>query len=146
VSGVDATVFGASGVLGMIIGSKLTSIGSTVVYPYRGQATIWDDKFKEVKPTADLGYKAYVKLTDFTNTNDIAHVVRDQNTIINCIGSKPYYTKESDFEEANIHIPVAIAKVAAANPAVKRMIHISAAGADPNSQSMRLRTKWEGEQ
>ena len=39
-----------------------------------------------------------------------------------------------------------IAKVAAQNPNVKRLIHISAAGADPNSQSMRLRTKWIGEQ
>ena len=29
---------------------------------------------------------------------------------------------------------------------MKRLIHISAAGADPNSQSMRLRTKWIGEQ
>jgi len=77
VSGVDATVFGASGVLGMIVGSKLTAVGSTVIYPYRGQATIWDDKFKEIKPTADLGYKAYVKLTDFTNTKDISHVVRE---------------------------------------------------------------------
>jgi len=145
VSGVDATVFGASGVLGMIVGSKLTAVGSTVIYPYRGQATIWDDKFKEIKPTADLGYKAYVKLTDFTNTKDISHVVREQNTIINCIGSKPYCSREEDFEESNIWVPVAIAKVAAANPNVKRLIHISAAGADPNSQSMRLRTKWEGE-
>jgi uncharacterized protein YbjT (DUF2867 family) len=41
---------------------------------------------------------------------------------------------------------MAIAKVCAENPNVKRMIHISAAGADPNSQSMRLRTKWIGEQ
>jgi NADH dehydrogenase (ubiquinone) 1 alpha subcomplex subunit 9 len=43
-------------------------------------------------------------------------------------------------------VPVAIAKAAAANPNVKRLIHVSAAGADPNSQSMRLRTKWIGEQ
>jgi len=41
---------------------------------------------------------------------------------------------------------MAIAKVAKANPNVKRFIHVSAAGADPNSQSMRLRTKWIGEQ
>lgn len=41
---------------------------------------------------------------------------------------------------------MAIAKTAAENPNVKRLIHISAAGADPNSQSMRLRTKWIGEQ
>jgi hypothetical protein len=52
---------------------------------------------------------------------------------------------EKDFEDANINIPVAIAKVCAANPKVKRLIHLSAAGADPNSHSMRLRTKWIGE-
>lgn len=40
---------------------------------------------------------------------------------------------------------MAIAKAAAANPNVKKLIHVSAAGADPNSQSMRLRTKWIGE-
>ena len=77
ISGINATVFGASGVLGMTTGTMLTRIGSTVVYPYRGTSTIWDDKFKEVKPTADLGYKAYVKLNDFTNTSEIEHVVRD---------------------------------------------------------------------
>lgn len=57
-----------------------------------------------------------------------------------------FYQKESEFEDANIRVPMAIAKSAAANPNVKRLIHISAAGADPNSQSMRLRTKWIGEQ
>ena len=77
ISGINATVFGATSVLGMVIGSKLTAIGSTCVYPYRGSGTLWDDKFKEIKPTADLGYKAYVKLTDFTNTGDISHVIRD---------------------------------------------------------------------
>lgn len=95
---MNATVFGASSVLGLTIGSKLTSIGSTAIYPYRGQATLWDDKFKEIKPTADLGYKAYVKLNDFTNQKELAHVIRDQNVVVNCIGSKVYASKESDFE------------------------------------------------
>jgi NADH dehydrogenase (ubiquinone) 1 alpha subcomplex subunit 9 len=40
---------------------------------------------------------------------------------------------------------MAIARAAKENSNVKRFIHISAAGADPNSQSMRLRTKWIGE-
>ena len=66
-SGVNATVFGSSGILGMCVGSMLTRIGSTVIYPYRNTATIWDVKFKEIKPTADVGYKAYVQLNDFTN-------------------------------------------------------------------------------
>lgn len=117
----------------MTVGSMLTRIGSTIVYPYRGQATIWDDKFKEVKPTADLGYKAYVQLKDMTKTSEIEHVIRDQNTVVNCIGSRIHFSKESEFEDANIRVPMAIAKVAAANPNVKRLIHVSAAGADPNS-------------
>ena len=41
---------------------------------------------------------------------------------------------------------MAIARSCAKNPNVKRFIHVSAAGADPNSPSMRLRTKWIGEQ
>lgn len=146
ISGINATVFGGSSVLGLCIGSMLTRIGSPCVYPYRNAATIWDDRYKELKPTADLGYKAYVKLQDFTNENDIKHVIRDQNTVINTIGSRVFFTKESEFEESNIKVPMTIAKVAAANPNVKRLIHISAAGADPNSQSMRLRTHWIGEQ
>lgn len=139
-------MFGASSVLGMTIGSMLTRIGSTCVYPYRNTGSIWDFKFKEIKPTADLGNKAYVKLNDFKSEDDINHVVRSQNTIVNCIGSHIYYQTEKQFEDANIHVPMNIARVAAKNPNVKRLIHISAAGADPNSQSMRLRTKWIGEQ
>ena len=99
-----------------------------------------------MKVTADLGHKAYVKLNDMTNLDDIRHVIRDQNVVVNCIGSRVQYQTEAEFEEANITVPMAIAKVAKENPNVKRLIHISAAGADPNSQSMRLRTKWIGEQ
>ena len=146
VSGVNATLFGATSALGMVTGSMLTRIGSTVVYPYRSSGTLWDWKFKEIKTTADLGYKAYVKLNDFTSQTDLAHVIRDQNTVVTIIGSHVYHKKEKDFEDSNIHVPVAIAKACAANPNVKRLIHVSAAGADPNSQSMRLRTKWIGEQ
>lgn len=145
-SGINATVFGASSHLGMCVGSSLTAIGSTCVYPYRSQATLFNSVFKEIKPTADLGHKSYVKLNDMTSQQDLQHVIRDQNVVVNCIGSRVYYQRESEFEEANIKVPLAIAKAAAANPNVKRLIHVSAAGADPNSQSMRLRTKWIGEQ
>ena len=77
ISGINATLFGASSVLGMVTGNMLTRIGSTVIYPYRNTSTIWDFKFKEIKPTADLGYKAYVKLQDFSKPSEISHVIRD---------------------------------------------------------------------
>lgn len=75
----------------------------------------------------------------------MAHVIRDQNVVVSCIGSKVFYDKDHEFEQSNIYVPMAIAKAAAANPNVKRLIHVSAAGADPNSHSARLRTKWIGE-
>jgi len=73
-------------------------------------------------------------------------VIRDQNTVVSCVGSKVWFQNEKDFEDANIRIPMAIARSCAKNPNVKRFIHVSAAGADPNSHSQRLRTKWMGEQ
>lgn len=67
VSGVEATVFGGSSILGMTVGSALTSFGSTCIYPYRGSSTIFSLNYKELKPTADLGHKAYVQLQNFTD-------------------------------------------------------------------------------
>lgn len=121
-------------------------MGSQCVYPYRKMGSLWDNRFKELKPTADLGYKTYLKLTDFTSENEISHSLKDSNVVISCIGSKVYMKTDQEFEESNIRVPMAIAKAAKKSKKVKRFIHISAAGADPNSHSRRLRTKWLGEQ
>lgn len=71
----------------------LTRLGSSCIYPYRNIATIWDNRLKELKTTADLGYKYFVRLTDFTDENEIAHTLRESNTVISCIGSKMYTRK-----------------------------------------------------
>jgi hypothetical protein len=65
---------------------------------------------------------------------------------VSAVGSKIFFKKEKDFEDANIRVPMAIAKAVKNSKNVKRFIYVSAAGADPNSQSKRLRTKWIGEQ
>ena len=108
--------------------------------------SLWDDRFKELKTTADLGYKTYVRLTDFTSEKEIAYTLRDSNVVVSCIGSHVFTKRDKDFEDANIRVPMAIAKAAKNSNKVKRFIYISAAGADPNSHSRRLRTKWLGEQ
>lgn len=107
--------------------------------------SLWDNRFKELKPTADLGYKAYMKLTDFTSEKEIAYSLRDSNVVVSCIGSHIYTKRDKDFEDSNIRVPMAIAKAVKNNPKIKRFIYLSAAGADPNSHSRRLRTKWLGE-
>ena len=94
---------------------------------------------------ADQGYKQALKLTDFTCEREIGLSMRDSNVVICSIGSKTFYDNEEDFVKANVDIPKTIAKCVADNPKVKRFIYISAAGADPNSPSHRLRTKWAGE-
>lgn len=144
-SGIKMTMFGPTSPLGEVIGGMMTRMGSTAIYPYRHLATTYDWKLKELRTTADLGYKAFIKLTDFTSEKEIAYTLRDSNTVISCIGSRIYAKKDKDFEDANINIPVTIAKAVKKNPRVKRLIMFSAAGADPNSHSRRLRTKWLGE-
>ncbi len=145
-SGIQMTLFGGTSPLGSTLGGMLTRMGTQAIYPYRQNATIWDSRFKELKVTADLGYKSYMRLQDFTSEKECAHAIKDSNVVINCIGSKIYTKKDKDFEDSNIRVPIAIAKAAKAAKNVKRFIHISAAGADPNSHSRRLRTKWLGEQ
>lgn len=146
-SGIQMTMFGGTSPLGSTLGGMLTRMGTQAIYPYRHNATLWDTRFKELKTTADLGYKTYMRLTDFTNEKEIGYTLKDSNTVISCIGSKVYTKKDKDFEDSNIRVPMAIAKAVKANKGkVKRFIYISAAGADPNSHSRRLRTKWLGEQ
>jgi NADH dehydrogenase (ubiquinone) 1 alpha subcomplex subunit 9 len=144
-SGVKATVFGGTSPLGVAIGGSLTMTGSVCVYPHRAVGDVYDSKFRELKVTADLGYKTALKLTDFTCEREIGLSIKDSNVVISTIGSKVYYKTEAEFEEANITIPKTIAQACADNPGVKRFIYVSAAGADPNSPSHKLRTKWMGE-
>jgi dTDP-4-dehydrorhamnose reductase len=146
ISGIKCTLLGGSSPLGSITGGTLTKIGSRCIYPYRNTATVWNSRVKELKTTADLGYKAFMRLNDFTNESEIAHSIKDSNVVVSCIGSKAFYKNEKDFEDANINIPIATAKAVKNAKNVKRFIYVSAAGADPNSQSARLRTKWIGEQ
>ena len=87
-----------------------------------------------------------MKLNDFTSESEIAYTLKNSNVVINCIGNRVHCKKEKDFEESNIRVPMAIANAVKKNPKVKRLIMIGAAGADPNSHSRRLRTKWIGEQ
>lgn len=139
------TLFGGSSPLGSTLGGLLTRMGTQAIYPYRQTGTLWDNRFKELKTTADLGYKTYMKLTDFTSERECGYTLRDSNVVISCIGSKIYTLKDKDFEDSNIRVPMAIAKACKASKKVKRFVLISAAGADPNSHSRRLRTKWLGE-
>jgi nucleoside-diphosphate-sugar epimerase len=92
----------------------------------------------------------YYQLTmDLTNEWDVENCIKDCDVVINLIGEKPVVKHDYNFEEPNVLIPRTIAKVCARmekESKVKRLIHFSAAGCNPDAISRRLRTKWQGEQ
>jgi nucleoside-diphosphate-sugar epimerase len=86
---------------------------------------------------------------DMTNEFDIENGIKDCDVVINLIGQRPVVKHDQHFEEPNVLIPRAIAKACARlskESKVKRLIHFSAAGANPDAISRRLTTKWQGEQ
>jgi len=87
-----------------------------------------------------------MRIQDFTSEKEVDYTLKNSNVVISCIGSHVFAKKDKDFEDSNIRVPMNIARAVKNNPKVKRFIYISAAGADPNSHSKRLRTKWIGEQ
>jgi len=96
----------------------------------------------------EVGYRHFTLCKDMTNEWEVENAIKDCDVVFNCIGDNPVLRHMEDFEEANVHVPRMIAKVCARlkNDPVKRLIHFSANGADPDSISKKLRTKWLGEQ
>jgi len=76
-SGIQATIFGGTSPLGSVLGGMLTRMGSSNIYPYRSLGSLWDDRFKELKTTADLGYKTYMRLTDFTSEREVGYTLKE---------------------------------------------------------------------
>jgi nucleoside-diphosphate-sugar epimerase len=91
----------------------------------------------------------YQQVIDLTNEFDIENGIKDCDVVINFIGEKNVCKYDSQFDIPNVIIPREIAKVCAKKQKegkVKRFIHISAAGSNPDALSRRLRSKWKGEQ
>lgn len=101
-----------------------------------------------MKIYGEVGSRNFTYLPDYTNDAELENAIKDTDIIINCVGPSPVIRNMEDFEEANVVIPRKIAKLCAKlkNDPVKRLIHFSANGADPDSISKNLKTKWLGEQ
>ena len=74
----------------------------------------------------------------------IENMVKNSNVVINLVGPRKKIKKREDFEFANIEVAERIAH-ACKKHGVLRLIHFSAAGADPNSDSLDFQTKFEAE-
>lgn len=138
ISGLNATVFGASGFLGRFVTNNLGRIGSQVVVPYRGDS--YDVRF--LKVMGDLGQinPLFFSLRDY---DSIVKMVKDSNVVYNCIG-RDYETRNFSFEDVFVEGPRRIAK-ACRETGVTRLFHVSQLNASENSPSAILRAKAAGE-
>jgi len=62
---------------------------------------------------SDLGMRHFQLTNDLTNEWDIETAIKDCDVVINLIGNKNVVKHDENYEEPNIWIPRAIAKVCA---------------------------------
>jgi len=138
VSGIQATVFGATGLLGRYTVNKLGRVGSQVVVPFRSD----EHETRHLKVMGDYGQIVMVPY-HLKDSDSIAHVTKEANCVINLMGQQQP-TWNFTLHQANVEGVRAIATAAKAAGA-ERFIHISALQANENSVSAWARTKAEGE-
>jgi len=145
ISGIRATIFGATGYIGQYVGQEIGAIGSQLIYPFRSQTKRPAWYTFDLKLTGDLGYSHLIPYFDFSKDEAIERAIADSNVVINLIGTNDGYNDNETHHHANVTLARKIAKIAKKKDVI-RYIHFSAAGADPQSPSKFLRTKWLGEQ
>lgn len=144
ISGIRATIFGATGFLGPYVGSALGYIGSDLIFPHNHQYA-YDDHVKELKLCAGSGQSYLIKHMNFEDLKLIDRTIANSNVVINLLGPRKNIKNIRDFEYINTIVPRRIAEACSKNPNIIRLIHFSACGADTKSASLDLRTKAVGE-
>lgn len=140
VSGIVATVFGGSGMLGRFVVNHLGRIGSQVITPYRSADGM---NVRHLKLAGDLGQIVPIPF-DMADMDSIRRCVAKSNVVINCIGMR-HETVHYSFDDVHAKVAYRLAQVSKA-AGVERFIQVSAIGADADSPSRFYQSKAAGEQ
>ncbi|GMH20436.1 hypothetical protein Nepgr_022277 [Nepenthes gracilis] len=135
VSGIVATVFGATGFLGRYLVQQLAKMGSQVLVPFRGS----EDSARHLKLMGDLGQIVPMNYNP-RDENSIKAAMAKANVVINLIG-REYETRNYSFEEVNHHMAEQLAVISKEHGGIMRFIQVSCLGASPTSPSRFLRAK-----
>lgn len=138
VSGLIATVFGATGFSGRYVVNRLGRIGTQLVIPWRGDEL----SFRHLKIMGDLGRIIPVEFS-IRDQESIDLAVSRSNVAINLVG-RQWNTKNFSIKEANADSAYAIAKAAKKN-GIERFVHVSSVSSSPNARSEFGRAKYESE-
>ncbi|XP_042515412.1 NADH dehydrogenase [ubiquinone] 1 alpha subcomplex subunit 9, mitochondrial [Macadamia integrifolia] len=140
VSGIIATVFGATGFLGRYVVQQLAKMGTQVLVPFRGS----EDSPRHLKLMGDLGQIVPMKYNP-RDENSIKAVMAKANVVLNLIG-REYETRNYGFEEVNHSMAERLAMIAKEHGGIMRFIQVSCLGASPSSPSRMLRAKAAAEE
>ena len=132
-----ATIFGGSGFIGRYIVQRLAQRGWILrIAVRRPDAALF------LKPLGDVGQITPIA-TNIRNDASVTAAVEGVDHVINLVG---VLYQQGPQRFAAVHAEGARRVAAAAKAArVKRLLHVSALGADPASPSLYARTKAEGE-
>lgn len=133
-----ATVFGGAGFIGRHVVQRLAKQGFTV--RVAGRDT---EAAARLRTLGDVGQVVPVRAS-VTDEASAARAVAGAAVVVNLVGIL-FERKPGDFQRIQAEGAGRIARLAAAAGA-RRMVHVSAIGADPGSESGYARSKGEGEQ
>lgn len=138
VSGVAATVFGATGMIGRYVVERLAGVGSQVIVPFRSDGM----NTRHLKVMGDYGQVVPLQC-QVSNENDVKRALSRSNVVVNCIGSM-YETRNYSYHDAHVKTAYRIAKLAK-QAGVQRFVQLSTVNAHINSDSKWIATKAEAE-
>jgi NADH dehydrogenase len=128
------TLFGGGGFIGRYVAQALFKAGSRVRIAEREPRRAF-----YLKPLCGLGQIQFLR-ADIRSAAEVAQAVRGADAVINLVG-----ILSGDFQAVHVAGAANIAQAAAAAGA-EALVHVSAIGADPESESDYGRTKGQGEQ
>jgi NADH dehydrogenase len=127
------TVFGGGGFVGRYVAQALFRAGARVRIAQRNPATAYF-----LKPLAGLGQDQFVAV-DVRDPARVRAAVSGSDAVVNLVG-----VLKGDFQAMHVDAARTIAEAAAAEGAAA-FVHLSAIGAEADSESAYYRSKGEGE-
>lgn len=131
------TVFGGSGFLGRYVVQRLAAAGATIRVPTRHP-----ERAVHLRPLGAVGQIVLERWTPGVPT-EVERLLAHAHAAVNLVGIL-FEPKPGDFQRLQAELP-GVVGAAAARLGLKRVVQISAIGADPASPSVYARTKAAGE-
>ena len=132
------TVFGGTGFIGRNLIGKIAKKGFKIVVPTRNPYL-----HGYLKPMGDPGQIEVLKFNpfDFSSLNEF---IKSSEIVINCIGVL-YEKKNQKFDHIHHLFPKFLSSILD-KEITKKFIHISALGVNKNSNSLYIKSKFQGEE